>query len=358
MFDGKSSDDSQMVTQCVAVQEGLNTLTIGISIFDSELRLVACNPAYMTLLDFPPELGRPGTPLAAYFRHNAERGEYGEGDVETLVEQRLALARKFEPHAFQRRRPDGTVLEVTGRPLPSGGFITTYADITEVISAREAVEEKEREMARHLEDIELERAMIEKQAEKMVHMAEDLAVQNKEIEKSRQESEFQAKHDVLTALPNRRFFSDHVEHSLNCAAGTGSCKALLFIDLDNFKPVNDGLGHDHGDALLRTVARKLTASVRDTDFVARLGGDEFAVLAAMKPENGLDGVRVLAQRIREALRITVEEAAPPITIAASIGIALFPADADNREELLHKADKAMYEAKTGGRDRIVFASEI
>ncbi len=347
-----------METQCVAIQEGLDTLTIGVSIFDSELRLITCNPAYMTLLDFPPELSRPGTPLSAYFRHNAERGEYGEGDVESQIEERLALARKFEPHSFQRRRPDGTVLEITGRPLRSGGFITTYTDITEVTCAREALEEKEREMARYLEDIDLERAMIEKQAEKMVHMAEDLAVQNKEIEKSRQESEFQAKHDVLTALPNRRFFSDHVEHSLSCAAGTGSGKALLFIDLDNFKPVNDGFGHDQGDALLRAVARKLTASVRDTDFVARLGGDEFAVLAAMKPETGLDGIRHFAERIRDALRITVEDADPPITIAASIGIALFPADADNREELLQKADRAMYAAKTGGRDRIVFASDV
>ncbi|MEQ8354406.1 MAG: diguanylate cyclase [Kiloniellaceae bacterium] len=358
MFDGKQTSEARIADDIVAIQEGLDTLHIGLSIFDSDLRLVAFNQAYFVLFGYPQKLAHVGAPLEAFFRCNAERGEYGEGDVEQQVQKRLALARKFDTHTYHRRRPDGTVIEVTGRPLASGGFVTTYTDVTEITRVREALEEKERDLTRHLEDIDLERAMVEKQAAKLVHMAEDLSVRNKEIEKSRQESEFQAKHDVLTALPNRRFFTDHMEQSLSVAGSAGACKALLFVDLDNFKPVNDVLGHDRGDTLLRTVALRLTSSVRDSDFVARLGGDEFAVLAAMKAENGLDGVRVVAERIREALGITIDDVDPALGITASIGIALFPSDAADRASLLHKADKAMYEAKSGGRNRIVFACHL
>jgi diguanylate cyclase (GGDEF)-like protein len=357
VFDGKRRISDQ-ASDIMVIQEGLDTLHIGLSIFDAELRLVAFNQSYMSLLQFPPELGRIGMPLEAFFRYNAERGEYGEGDIEDLVEQRLALARKCEPHSFHRRRPDGTVIEVTGRPLVSGGFVTSYTDITDIVRAREALEIKEQEMIRHLEDIDLEREMVEQQAQQMVHMAEDLDLRNKEIEKSRAESDFQAKHDVLTGLPNRRYFIDYLEQVLEVAGSAGASKAVLFVDLDNFKPVNDLLGHDHGDQLLRKVAMRLTSSVRDSDFVARLGGDEFAVIAAMKPANGLDGVRVVAQRMLESLQLTVEGSDPPFTITASIGVALYPADAETREGLLRAADAAMYEAKGAGRNRIVFATEI
>lgn len=358
MYDEKRATGVRPAGDVVAIQEGLDTLHIGLSVFDADLRLVAFNKAYVTLLQFPIELGKVGMPLEAFFRYNAERGEYGEGDIDELVEQRLILARKFEPHSFHRRRPDGTVIEVVGRPLPSGGFVSTYTDVTEATRTREDLEEKERELTRHLEDIDQEREMVERQAQKMVDMAEDLSVQNKAIEKSRQQSDFQANHDELTGLPNRRFFSDHLEQSLTAAEAGGTAKALLFVDLDNFKPVNDVLGHDRGDTLLRDVALRLCAAVRDNDFVARIGGDEFAIIAKMKPENGIDGVRVVADRILEALKISVGDAETPIAIGASVGVALYPADATCREELLKKADQAMYEAKNSGRNQVLFACEI
>src|SRR3546814_78179 len=113
--------------------------------------------------------------------------------------------------------------------------------------------------------------------------------------------------------------SDLLEQVLGIAGPVKAHKAVLFIDLDNFKPVNDILGHDHGDRLLRKVALRLTSSVRNSDFCTRLGGDEFAVIAAMKPERGLAGVRIVAERILEALNIPVEDADPPIAISASIG---------------------------------------
>jgi diguanylate cyclase (GGDEF)-like protein len=356
--DGKQDSGAVWACGTSAVREALDSLHIGLSIFDADLRLVACNRTFLKLLEFPATLGEPGTPLEAFIRLNTERGNNGEGDIDAIVAQRLAEARTLESRTFQQILADGTVVEVVRCPLPSGGQLSTYTDVTEIVRAREALEEKEREMTRNLEDIDLERAMVEQQAQQMVQMAEDLALQNKEIEKSRAESEFQARHDELTSLPNRRFFLDYLDQTLGVARAAGAAKALLFVDLDNFKPVNDVLGHDVGDALLRKVAMRLTSSVRDSDFVARLGGDEFAVIAAMKPEKGIDGVRVVAERILEALNMEVEGSDPPIAVAASIGVAVFPADADSREGLLRRADQAMYEAKNSGRNRIVFACEV
>lgn len=117
--------------QNVHLLQGLNQLDQGISIFDGGLQLIACNRRYLDLLDFPETLGTPGTPAEAFFRFNAERGEYGPGDVETIVQERLALVRKFEPHHFERARPDGTLLEVRGAPLPDGGWVAVYTDITD-----------------------------------------------------------------------------------------------------------------------------------------------------------------------------------------------------------------------------------
>jgi len=358
VLDAKQSPGAKPAVDSAAVQEGLDMLHIGLSIFDADLRLVTCNNTFLVMLDFPPKLGAIGTPLEAFVRFNTERGNNGDGDVDALVRQRLAEARKCEAKSFQQTLSDGTIVEVERRPLPSGGVISTYTDVTEIVRTRKALEDKEQELHRHLEDIDLERAMVEQQAQQMVQMAEDLALRNKEIEKSRAESDFQARHDELTGLPNRRFFADYLTQVLGVAGPVKAHKAVLFIDLDNFKPVNDLLGHEEGDRLLRKVALRLTSSVRDSDFVARLGGDEFAVIAAMKPENGLDGVRIVAERILEELNLTIEESDPPITIAASIGIALYPTDADSRDELLRAADKAMYEAKNSGRNRIVFSSEL
>ena len=358
MFDGKSLEQGNCVGCRDSVQEALDVLHIGLSVFGADLRLLAANQAYLSLLDFPPELGRVGTPLEAIFRFNAARGEYGEGDIDALVEERLTRARKFEPHSFRHRRPNGTVLEITGEPLASGGFVSTYVDVTEATRVQEALQEKEQELTRHLEDIELERAMVEQQAVQVVDMAEELAATNKEIEASRKQSDFQAKHDELTGLPNRRYFAEQLEQSLLVAGQAGTAKAMLFVDLDNFKPVNDILGHDEGDALLKKVALRLTSSLRDSDFVARLGGDEFAIIASMKSGNGTGGIRIVAERILEALNITIEHAEPPISIAASIGVALYPDDAASNDDLLRQADKAMYEAKATGRNRIVFASDL
>jgi len=119
----------------------------GVSVLDSELNMVAFNAAFLRLLDFPADRFRPGTPLAEFFRFNAARGEYGPGDPEKLAQDRLELARRGEPHRFQRTRQDGTVIEVHGMPVAGGGFVTLYSDVTAIkrqeqalIAAREAAE--------------------------------------------------------------------------------------------------------------------------------------------------------------------------------------------------------------------------
>ena len=126
-----------------AIQDSLDQLSQGISVIDSELKLILFNRKFAELLEFPQEMVRIGTPLEAFFRYNAERGEYGPGDIDGLVGERMELAKKREPHVFERTRPDGMTLEIVGNPLPDGGFVTTYTDITE----KKAAERKLRQQA-------------------------------------------------------------------------------------------------------------------------------------------------------------------------------------------------------------------
>ncbi len=270
-----------------------------ISLFDADLRMAACNEQFKTLLDLPDSLmDRPDLNFEDLIRFNARRGEYGPGAVEEQVAAIIARARDFQPHHLERARPNGTVLEVRGTPLPGGGFVTTYTDITE----RKRAEERVRHMALH---------------------------------------------DNLTGLPNRLSFNDHVELAIERAAAHGQRFALLFLDLDGFKKVNDSLGHDAGDRLLVTVAAELKAAVRETDVVARLGGDEFVVL--------LHDIESAATATEIAADVVGRLAAPfdlggaAAHIGTSVGIALHPEHGACRESLLKAADQAMYAAKAAGR---------
>ena len=127
--------------QSLLLQSTLENMDQGLSVVDADLRLVAFNQRFLDLLGFPPELGQVGTPFAEFIRYNAQRGEYGPGDVEKQVRERVELARRFEPHCLERVRSDGRILEIRGNPMPGGGFVTTYADVTE----RKRVEEAYRQ---------------------------------------------------------------------------------------------------------------------------------------------------------------------------------------------------------------------
>ncbi|MGQ0442610.1 MAG: bifunctional diguanylate cyclase/phosphodiesterase [Methylophilaceae bacterium] len=159
----------------------------------------------------------------------------------------------------------------------------------------------------------------------------------------------QANFDSLTNLPNRRMFRDRLEQEIKNSERAGSALAVMFLDLDHFKEVNDTLGHGKGDTLLCEVAKRLKACVRETDTVARLGGDEFVImLKQVEDSTGLDKV---AKGILTQLLKPFEIGLDPIYISASIGITLYPIDATEFEELLKNADQAMYAAKDEGRNR-------
>jgi diguanylate cyclase (GGDEF)-like protein/PAS domain S-box-containing protein len=161
-----------------------------------------------------------------------------------------------------------------------------------------------------------------------------------------------AHHDALTGLPNRLLLQDRIEQALAQARRREGMVALLFMDLDNFKDINDVLGHGTGDELLRAVAERLRGCVRDSDTVCRWGGDEFAVL-----QTGLDGAggaAVLAEKIVAELTRPVVVDGQPIHTSVSIGITLFPEDADDAESLLKNADLALYRAKGEGRNGYSF----
>jgi len=162
----------------------------------------------------------------------------------------------------------------------------------------------------------------------------------------------QANHDQLTQLPNRRFFEQWLGYSLAQARRDGAPLALLFLDLDGFKAVNDRHGHKAGDELLVEIARRLRQTVRESDMLARLGGDEFALLAP----NAKDGRELahVAQRLLQVLDDPRQPALSDQPIGASIGVALFPEDASDVQGLFAAADAAMYAAKRAGKNRIAF----
>lgn len=156
----------------------------------------------------------------------------------------------------------------------------------------------------------------------------------------------QALHDPLTGLPNRALFADRVEHALARAAGGNETVALLFLDLDRFKAVNDAFGHEVGDGFLAAVGRRLAGAVRPEDTVARVGGDEFAVL--VEGAGGAAAAATVAERLLQALQVPFAEGQRRATVSASVGVALGTGDATPRA-LLRAADAAMYRAKAAGR---------
>lgn len=284
----------------------LNALPQGVSVIDEHLRVRVWNSAFERVLNLPPELMRDGMEFQDIIRFNAERGEYGPCDVDAVVRQRCDRAMRFEPHRFERARPDGTILDVEGRPVMMDdrvvGFVTTYTDVTEVTEARRKLE--------HL-----------------------------------------ATHDQLTGLANRRLLQERFALEMARRRRDNRPLAMLVIDVDHFKQVNDSHGHLVGDACLRGLAALLNESVRATDLVARFGGEEFLVLM---PETDAAGAAVIARKLADRARETAIADSPRVCVTLSIGIAVAAAGEDpDLDRLIHHADLAVYEAKRQGRDRVV-----
>lgn len=157
--------------------------------------------------------------------------------------------------------------------------------------------------------------------------------------------------DDLTGLPNRVLLRDRLEQALARAARSSNTGALFYLDLDNFKSVNDSFGHAAGDRVLKETANRIKTAIRPQDTAARIGGDEFVVLIADLAESGKDLRKFLtniAQRIHTAIAQPINLDQSGITATASIGIATYPADANTFEHIIYKADTAMYQAKKQG----------
>ncbi len=199
-------------------------------------------------------------------------------------------------------RPNGTVLEVRGMPIAGGGFLTTYLDVTQQRRTQQLV----------------------------AHMAH---------------------HDMLTDLPNRKLLADRLQTAIAYSA-RGGLMAVHFLDIDNFKPVNDNMGHKAGDELLVAISTRLRSSIREHDTVARLGGDEFAIVqTGIRTRND---AAVLADRIIGQISRPFDIATRQVSVGVSIGIAFAPIDGSTTDELLAKADAALYRSKAEGRCRFNF----
>jgi diguanylate cyclase (GGDEF)-like protein/hemerythrin-like metal-binding protein/PAS domain S-box-containing protein len=180
---------------------------------------------------------------------------------------------------------------------------------------------------------------------------EGIIVDISELKQIEAQIQHLASYDNLTSLPNRALFSDRIDRALLSTQRHSSKLALFFIDLDQFKPINDELGHDVGDWVLQVAAQRMIESVRESDTVARIGGDEFAVL--LQSITTWQDARNVAEKIRTALNSPfITPAGVTLIISCSIGVALYPDNGNNQRDLLHAADEAMYRAKKGGRNAV------
>ena len=170
--------------------------------------------------------------------------------------------------------------------------------------------------------------------------------QSKQVE---EELKYQAYFDQLTAIPNRTLFIDRAETALNQAKRANEGLGIIFIDLDEFKEINDSLGHDAGDIMLKIISQRLINSARKSDTVSRMGGDEFTIL--MPRLNHIEDAAKLAERILESNKEPIKLKEELVYPKTSIGISVFPKDGDSIDILIQNADKAMYQAKVSGKNQ-------
>ena len=212
--------------------------------------------------------------------------------------------------------------------------------VKDALEASEVVEDK-------VQDASEKIAIVNQALKKEVHERQLLEAQLAAVTEQNEQAHHASLHDPLTGLPNRALFNDRLEHGLAYSTRHGLTFAVMFMDLDNFKAINDAHGHDVGDMVLTTVAARLKDATRDEDTVCRHGGDEFLYIM-MNVRDAAD-VALIARRIITAVQapceMRVRDQAIELVVRASIGIALFPHDGNSADALLDSADKAMYRAK-------------
>jgi len=272
----------------------INTMTQGLLLFDSSARLVICNQRYIDMFGLSPDVARPGCHLRDLILHRQALGSF-VGDVDEYC-ARFTNPRGDEIRDSVIMTPDGRSIRLIYKRAPDGGWATTLEDVTDGRRAQAQIE-------------------------------------------------YLAHYDALTHLPNRTLFQRHAEELLREA--TVREFAIHYIDIDEFKRINDTLGHPIGDEFLRRVAEKLRQSVGSNDFIARLGGDEFAIVQHDIMSD--DDVSDLVARVYQSLRTPFDCHGHWLSSDASIGIAIAPRHGSDLFGLLKCADLAMYAAKAAGR---------
>jgi diguanylate cyclase (GGDEF)-like protein len=288
--------EEELSAQNLRFDAALNNMSQALLMFDSAARLVICNQRYHDMYGLSPEFAKPGASLQELLEHRRESGTLAD-DPAQYVDNLMSTIAQGKAWSQLSELPDGRTIVVVNHPMAGGGWVATHEDITE-------------------------RRRAEKQ---IAHMA---------------------RHDALTDLPNRVLLRERLAQALEGRA-EGERLAVLYLDLDHFKSVNDTLGHQIGDELLKTVAERLRRSIRDVDTVARVGGDEFAIIqtGVAQPTD----TALLARSICETIKEPFDLHGHAVISDTSIGIALAPGDAIDPLELLKNADMALYRAKADGR---------
>lgn len=274
----------------------------GLSMFDDKQRLIICNEKYAAMYGLDVELTKPGTPVQTILEHRLKSGR-ATTNAENFLEEGLAWASQANSISFEHQLQDGRIIALTKAPLSTGGAVTIHMDVTE-----------------------------KRNSEKQIA--------------------FLAHHDALTGLANRVQLREHIAKTLENVRRGGTA-SVLCLDLDNFKVINDTLGHSVGDALLCAASKRLRDLVRDRDLISRTGGDEFSIVQS-GTELPMEASAALAARIVEALSLPFELGDHHVVIGASVGIAIAPDDGDSADQLLKNADMALYRSKEDGRGRFHF----
>jgi diguanylate cyclase (GGDEF)-like protein len=281
----------------------LSNMTQGLCMFDGRKRLVVWNDRYAELYQLPPELLKVGTPHNAVIADRIARGIFKGATNEQATNAKIAALSQLPKHSTSSRVDefaDGRFVLVTRQPMADGGWLATHEDITERRRAEAEI----------------------------VHLA---------------------RHDALTGLANRAEFNARLEEACKRVARNGVALTVMMIDLDDFKAVNDTLGHPAGDQLLIEVGRRLQATIRETDVLARLGGDEFAVIQEGATDQR-EGACTLALQIIDAITRPFDLGGDLATVGTSLGIVMAPEHDVEPEGLLKRADLALYDAKANGRN--------